>query len=95
MKIKVNQNEFERLTKDLGVVPRAVTQKSYDYFKSITPIDSGNARNKTKLRGDTILADYAYAGRLDDGYSDQARRGMSEPTTEYMLRELDRVLRRI
>jgi hypothetical protein len=49
-----------------------------------TPVDTGNARNNTKLSGDKILAQYPYARRLNDGYSKQAPDGMSKPTDDYI-----------
>ena len=55
------------------------------FFKSITPIRTGNARSKTKLKKQNeITADYKYAGRLNKGYSRQAPDGMSEPTCEFL-----------
>jgi len=56
----------------------------YKKFVSVTPIDNGNARRNTKLQGNEIVADYPYATRLEDGYSNQAPKGMSEPTIEFM-----------
>lgn len=61
-----------------------VAPKAHDYFKKITPIDSGNAKRRTRLQGETIKADYPYATRLDNGYSKQAPQGMSEPTIDYI-----------
>jgi hypothetical protein len=53
---------------------------AHDFFVKATPIDSGNARKRTKKEGsDTIFADYAYAKRLDQGWSKQAPDGMSKP----------------
>lgn len=49
-----------------------------------TPKLSGNARRNTKLSGNKILAQYAYAQRLDKGYSGKAPDGMTKPTEEYM-----------
>lgn len=67
---------------------KIIAPKAYQFFKSKTPVDSGNARNKTKLEGDTIRADYEYATRLDQGYSRQARLGMSRPTLLYIRQQL-------
>jgi hypothetical protein len=68
---------------------KTIPQKAFNFFYFETPIDTGNARSKTRLKGDTIRADYAYAGRLDRGYSKQARDGMSRPTLRY-IRQLVR-----
>lgn len=47
--------------------------------KNYTP---GNARRSTNKSGNTIDANYAYAQRLEEGYSKQAPKGMTEPTIE-------------
>ena len=64
--------------------------KAYDFFKAKTPIRSGNARSRTSLKNkNTIDANYAYAKRLDEGYSKQAPQGMVEPT----VKEIDRLIK--
>lgn len=55
-----------------------------DYMRSITPIDTGNARRKTFDSGSEIVADYPYAKRLDEGYSQQNQIGLIEPTVQYL-----------
>jgi hypothetical protein len=48
------------------------------------------------LSGNKIVADYGYAGRLDEGASRQAPEGMSDPTIEYIEQTImPKVLRRI
>jgi|LauGreDrversion4_2_1035121.scaffolds.fasta_scaffold806396_2 hypothetical protein len=64
--------------------PKKLAEEAYQYFRNTTPIRSGNARRNTHLRGDEIRADYAYATRLDNGWSRQAPNGMSEPTTKFI-----------
>lgn len=55
-------------------------QDAEDKFVALTPIDTGNARSRTKLVGnDTIEANYPYAQRLDQGWSKQAPNGMVKP----------------
>jgi hypothetical protein len=44
-------------------------------------------RSKTE-----IVADYPYAQRLEDGYSKQAPKGMSEPTEKFMQKRLKDIL---
>lgn len=61
-----------------------LTDVAYDYFKKITPIKGGNARRNTVKGNNKINANYPYAGRLDEGYSKQAPKGMVEPTWEYL-----------
>ena len=63
---------------------------AFDVFKSITPYKTGNAKSKTYLQGNEIHGSYPYAERLDNGYSSQAPRGMTEPT----LAEIDRFIQK-
>jgi hypothetical protein len=67
--------------------PNNLAREAYDYFKGITPIapkNGGNARSNTRLRNDEIQADYAYAQRLDNGWSRQAPNGMTKPTEKFI-----------
>lgn len=68
---------------------RRVPDRAHKYFVSVTPIDTGNARSRTRLRNNTIYASYPYAKRLNEGWSRQAPRGMVEPTMRY-IRQLVR-----
>lgn len=68
--------------------------RAYNYFKSITPIapvNGGNARRNTTLKGDEIQANYPYAQRLDQGWSKQAPRGMTKPTDEFIVNEIKKI----
>jgi flagellar motor switch protein FliG len=85
------------ITKDIArriALLDQVPKQAYDYFKSITPIRSGNARRKTYLNNDTIQAAYPYAEKLDKGYSKQATSGMSNPTKIIVKRIVDRIIRK-
>lgn len=82
----------------------AVMKDSFDYFKQITPVRSGNAKNNTRLSNNTIEANYPYAAVLDAGRrrtgnkmtgSEQAPRGMSGPTLAYMKKQIVAFLKRI
>jgi len=66
-------------------------QEAFQYFVSVTPRDKGNARSKTRLRGTTIVADYPYAQRLNNGWSDQAPDGMTKPTQDFIARRLEQI----
>jgi hypothetical protein len=70
-----------------------VPTEAYQYFKKITPIDTGNARRNTSLQSKTIQAKYDYAEVLDKGRhmtasgmrgSKQAPQGMSKPTEQFI-----------
>jgi len=85
MKIQLKNNfispSIKRLTGQLKLVP----QKAHSYWVSVTPIDSGNARRRTKLTTkNEISAAYPYATRLDRGWSKQAPQGMTKPTKKYV-----------
>lgn len=87
MKLKVNDKSVQTLLQSAKLQHKDIMREAQTYFKKITPMQSGNAKRNTKLitsvpTKTTILADYAYAGRLDEGYSKQAADGMSEPTIQ-------------
>lgn len=90
MTIRVDISDALANFKQLAEVPDQVAQDAYEYFRGITPIRTGNARRRTSLRDTTIVADYAYAARLDEGYSSQNRAGMTGPTQK----EIERLMRR-
>lgn len=70
--------------------PKELARVAYPVFKDFTPVRNGNAKNKTRLKGDIIHADYPYAKRLDEGYSKQnGGVGMSEPTLKAIQKYLD------
>mgnify|MGYP000094086606 FL=1 len=95
-KIRVDTSDFDKLMKQLREVPGDTMKKAQPKMVKSTPVDSGNARNRTRLRGDTkIVADYGYAGRLDDGWSKQAPKGFTEPTEDFIEDEVTRQIRRI
>ncbi len=81
---------LKRIQKDLAKLP----DLAYKEFVKNTPVRSGNARRKTKLVGKEIRADYPYATRLDQGYSDQAPDGMSKPTEDYVKQQTDKIMRK-
>jgi hypothetical protein len=93
MKVKIKsqaaQTKLRRIRNRLNSVP----QRAHRYFVTETPIDTGNARNKTKfIKGNTIYANYPYAVRLDEGYSKQSPLGMSTPTIEFIKKIVRRII---
>lgn len=82
-------NSLKRIQKKLNQVPK----EAYTEFVSDTPIRSGNARRKTRLQGKTINANYPYAKRLDEGYSQQAPEGMSKPTEDFIKKRVAAILK--
>jgi len=78
-------NISKRLNKVLKTLDENnITKVAFKKFVEVTPVDKGYARQHTKKQGNEIIADYAYATRLENGYSNQAPKGMSEPTIEYI-----------
>lgn len=82
-------DQLNRLNREL--TDDQLAKKAYRFFRQTTPIDTGNARRRTKLSNNQILAQYPYAGRLDQGYSDQAPDGMVKPTIDYLRREIEKL----
>ena len=81
---------LSKLQRQLANVPN----NAHRFFVSVTPKDTGNARNKTALRGNTIEARYPYAQRLDKGWSKQAPTGMVTPTLRFLRRLLNSIMRK-
>lgn len=93
-------NVLQKQKKQLKQLPK----EAFDLFKQITPIDTGNAKNKTKFssrNGGVIEANYQYAGVLDKGRhmtnrgmrgSKQAPRGMSKPTQQFINKRVKEIL---
>lgn len=91
-KIKDNINpSIDRIVDGLQT---RITKKAFLKFKAVTPKRSGNAKNKTRLKGSTIEANYPYATFLDAGRSRQAPDGMSKPTAELINKEIEKLFRK-
>jgi hypothetical protein len=98
--LKVNKitNSVKRIQRKLDKVP----QEAYKEFVKNTPVKTGNARRNTKLRGDTIEANYQYAQVLDKGRhmtrrgmrgSDQAPQGMTKPTEDFIKKRVSQIIK--
>ena len=77
-------------------------QEAYKEFVKNTPVRSGNAKRNTRLKGNTIEADYAYAGVLDKGRhmtnrgmrgSNQAPKGMTQPTVDFLKKRVAQIVK--
>jgi hypothetical protein len=82
---------------------RKVPAQAHNFFVKATPVDTGNARSRTKLTRNTIRADYNYAKVLDKGRhstprgmrgSRQAPQGMTRPTAKFIERLIRQKLRK-
>jgi hypothetical protein len=89
LKVNTITSSLKRIQKKLDKLP----QEAYQEFVQETPIRSGNARRKTKLQGKTINANYPYAKRLDEGYSNQSPDGMTKPTEDFIRKRVKQILR--
>jgi hypothetical protein len=92
--LKVGANKITTNIKKKVAQLNAVPGQAYTFFKAHTPIRTGNARSRTVLKKDTIIAAYPYAQRLDDGYSRQAPDGMTKPTEAFVQRTTDKIMKR-
>lgn len=94
IKFTVTQNTVPAATRRIQRQLDRLPAEAYDVFHDETPIRTGNARSKTRLRGDVIDANYPYAGRLDDGYSRQSPRGMTQPTLQFLRKRVRQIIGR-
>lgn len=90
-KVKIQSDDITQALKD---IPDGVMTRAGKYFKKITPRDKGYARRNTTYSESGIKANYAYAHRLDTGWSKQAPDGMSDPTSEYIDKLIDQNVRK-
>lgn len=97
--LKISKKDLAKLQKQVNNAIDDSTEDTYEFFKKKTPVKGGNARRNTKIqdRGSktTISGDYAYAGRLDSGYSKQAPRGMTKPSLKELEKQITRQFRKI
>lgn len=100
VKLTVNKmtNSLKKIQKKLDKLPK----EAFKEFVKNTPVKSGNARRNTRLVGNTIKADYQYAEVLDKGRhmtnrgmrgSEQAPKGMSIPTEEFIQERITKILK--
>ena len=95
MKVSVTKTQ-DKITKDLErrqAQLKQVPAQAFEYFVSVTPKATGRARKSTRLRGETIEANYPYATRLDDGYSPKAPQGMTKPTDRFLQKTVDKIMK--
>ena len=94
VKFTVTRNTFPAASRKIRRSLNKLPDEAYDVFRDETPIRTGNARRKTRLRGDVIDANYPYAGRLDDGYSRQSPMGMVQPTLQFLRKRVRQIIGR-
>lgn len=92
MSVTVNNN----MTSSLKNMQRKISnlpKEAFTEFVKDTPIRTGNARRKTKLSGNKIIAGYDYAQKLDEGFSRQAPDGMTKPTEEFIKKRMTQIIK--
>jgi hypothetical protein len=90
--LRVDTTSVKSMFESVRDLEADIITEAHRYFKSITPIRTGNARRNTFKTADGVDANYPYAARLDEGYSRQAPRGMSDPTIAYMEQVFDKLV---
>ena len=78
LKVNTMTSSLKRMQKKLNQVPK----EAYQEFVDETPI-----------QGKTINANYPYAKRLDEGYSNQSPDGMTKPTEAFIKKRVAAILR--
>lgn len=80
-------NRLNKITETLN--SNKLAHVAYQKFLDATPVRTGNAKNNTNLKGNSIEMNYNYGHVLDQGRgfrdgqmrgSTQAPKGMTEPT---------------
>jgi len=91
VEIQISRDTFTDLSRRIRSELANIPKEALPVFVANTPIRTGNARNRTSLQGNTILANYAYAGRLDQGYSRQSPQGMVKPTVDFIQQRVKKI----
>jgi len=78
------------LKKSIDQTVRSVAKTFFDEVKKRTPVRSGLAKrswrfNKKSARSFSVDNKQPYIGRLDEGYSKQAPRGMTRPALREVI----------
>jgi hypothetical protein len=88
LKVEVDLKQVNDLDKRGEQEIKKLAKDAHSFFVAQTPINKGNARRNTRLFNDKIEANYAYAERLDEGYSKQSPKGMVTPTEQHIEKVL-------
>lgn len=79
------------LNKEIDQTVRLISQDYFGLVKDKTPVKSGRAKRGWKIKKQNkfsyrVSNRVPYIGRLDEGYSKQAPRGMTRPAAGEVLR---------
>ena len=95
MAINFDMSQVSKMFEQAEKVATTLPKEAYDVFRDATPQRSGNAYRKTQLRGSTIDANYAYAEKLDAGYSQKKPEGMTVPTEKFLEKRVAELIGKI
>lgn len=90
----VVQDNITSSIKRIQTALARIPAEAHKEFVKATPIKTGNARRNTRLAGNEIQANYAYAEKLDGGSSRQAPNGMTVPTEKFIEDRTAQILKR-
>ena len=95
--MKLNEQDLKRLQKKITNAIGDSMSSTYNFYKDKTPVRSGNARSKTKFNKNRniINSNYDYAGRLDKGWSKQAPKGFTDPSLDFLEKEITKRFKQI
>lgn len=93
MKFKIKTQNINKKLQMISKRLPEIVDVAFAKFVAETPKDTGNAKSSTKKQGNEIIANYAYANRLNKGYSKQSPDGMTEPTIKTVRQFVRRILR--
>lgn len=93
MTVRLDKDTISPSIKKIKAALELLPQQAYKQWVKDTPIDTGNARRKTRLNKNTIEAQYPYAQRLDEGSSKQAPKGMSVPVQKFVEQQMRKIIR--
>ena len=97
--MKLNTSDLKRLEKEIEDAISSSMSDTYKYYRKETPVRSGNARNKTKYTASSdkfkISSNYDYADRLDKGWSKQSPKGFTDPSFDYLEKQITRRFKNI
>ena len=95
MALNFNLTAVNKMFDKAEAVAKTLPAEAYDVFRDNTPVRSGNAYRRTTLRGSTISANYPYAEKLDEGYSQLKPNGMTAPTEKFLQKRINTLIGKI
>lgn len=92
--VRVNFSRLRGRNNRQRIAFRRLPQEFLAVVKKNTPVDSGNARRNTFLRNNrTVRSNYAYAKRLNEGWSRQAPAGFVKPSLAWLRNRIKQIFK--